>query len=189
MWSLLRSSLSASVFLTVLASPSGAQEAGSLVADLVRDVSETEKKAISLAGAIPEEKYRWRPAEGVRSVAEVFRHMAADNYAIPALFGFAPPASTGIKVNDYSSIQAYESRKSDRATLLKELAESFTHLKKAIAATPPEKLGETVTAFGEPFTRQQLLILAVTHLHEHLGQAIAYARSTGIVPPWSRTPD
>lgn len=188
MWSLLRSSLSAPLLLTVLVSPVAGQQAGSLVADLIRDVSETEKKAISLAGAIPEEKYRWRPAEGVRTVAEVSRHMAADNYAIPALFGVETPASTGIEANDYSSVQAYESRKSGKATLLEELAESFTHLKKAIAATPPEKLGETVTAFGEQFTRQQLLILAVTHLHEHLGQAIAYARSNGIVPPWSRTP-
>ena len=27
---------------------------------------------------------------------------------------------------------------------------------------------------------------ATTHLHEHLGQLIAYARSNGVVPPWSR---
>jgi hypothetical protein len=29
-------------------------------------------------------------------------------------------------------------------------------------------------------------ILTVGHLHEHLGQLIAYARSNNVVPPWSK---
>jgi uncharacterized damage-inducible protein DinB len=29
------------------------------------------------------------------------------------------------------------------------------------------------------------LLLATTHMHEHLGQSIAYARTIGVVPPWS----
>jgi len=35
-------------------------------------------------------------------------------------------------------------------------------------------------------TRRAMWIGATTHLHEHLGQLIAYARSNGVVPPWSR---
>lgn len=58
-----------------------------------------------------------------------------------------------------------------------------------MSGTPADKLGTSLKLFGQDFTVQQLLILATTHLHEHLGQAIAYARSNGIVPPWSRRGD
>ena len=50
-----------------------------------------EKKIVSLAGAVPK-KYSWRPNEGVRSVGEVFAHLASANYGIPILLGMKPPA-------------------------------------------------------------------------------------------------
>jgi uncharacterized damage-inducible protein DinB len=34
-------------------------------------------------------------------------------------------------------------------------------------------------------SKRSILLLTVTHSHEHLGQQIAYARSNGIVPPWT----
>ena len=55
----------------------------------------------------------------------------------------------------------------------------------SLGATCPANLGEAVTMFGQPFTGQSGWILAVTHIHEHLGQMIAYARTNGIKPPWS----
>ena len=39
---------------------------------------------------------------------------------------------------------------------------------------------------GTPTTVGDVWIRAVVHLHEHLGQSIAYARSNEVVPPWSR---
>ena len=33
-----------------------------------------------MAEAFPQEKYNWRPAEGVRSVAEVYRHVAQAHF-------------------------------------------------------------------------------------------------------------
>src|SRR5690348_15164784 len=35
---------------------------------------------VQLADAIPAEKYSWRPAQGVRSVSEVFMHIVNANY-------------------------------------------------------------------------------------------------------------
>jgi len=41
--------------------------------------------------------------------------------------------------------------------------------------------------FGQRKTAaRSLWISTVTHLHEHLGQLIAYARSNKIAPPWSK---
>lgn len=169
----------------VVALPISAQQS-TLIDDLVRDVTEVEEKLVGLARAIPADKYDWRPGEGVRSVREVFLHVAADNYFIPTAFGVAPPAATGIKADDYSGVQAFEGRDAGPDAVATELEQSFAFLKKALTETSPTTLGESVSFFGSTFTVQQLWVLTATHLHEHLGQQIAYARSNGVVPPWSR---
>jgi uncharacterized damage-inducible protein DinB len=157
-----------------------------IVADLLRDVQQVEEKLVGLARAVPNERYAWRPAEGVRSVGEVFQHVAADNYLLPGFLGTAPPAATGIKADDYGTVQAYERRSIPRDTAIADLQRSFAHLRAALGATTATRLGETATFFGQQMTVQQVWVLAVTHLHEHLGQTIAYARANGVVPPWSR---
>jgi uncharacterized damage-inducible protein DinB len=42
-----------------------------------------------------------------------------------------------------------------------------------------------VELFGMKMSKRATLILLASHSHEHLGQSIAYARSNGIVPPWT----
>ena len=176
------------VALTTLAPPAHAQEPArkGLMGDLLADVAEVESKLVGLARAIPTDKYGWRPAEGVRSVGEVVMHVAADNYLIPAGVGAVPPAATGIKADDYATVQAYERKVPARDAAIGAMQESFAHLKKAMAGTTDARLGETISVFGQSMTVQALWILATTHLHEHLGQMIAYARSNGVTPPWSR---
>lgn len=173
--------------LALMAGPAVAQQPAGLIADLLRDVSQVQEKLVGLANAMSEATYGWRPGQGVRSVGEVFQHVAADNYLLPAMLGTAPPAATGIKADDYKTVQAYETRKADRAAIIADLEQSFAHLKKTMSETPAAKLGDEVSLFGDKMTLQQVWILTTTHLHEHLGQAIAYARSNGIVPPWSRS--
>lgn len=52
--------------------------------------------------------------------------------------------------------------------------------------TTDANLGEKIKFFGQDVTRQRAMPGTVTHLHEHLGQLISYARSNSIVPPWSK---
>ena len=165
--------------------PAAAQTA-SITSDLVADVSDVEKKFIALAKAIPAEKYDWRPGPGVRSVGEVVRHVASDNYLIPAALGWAADASTGIKGEDYKTAQAFEVKKSTKDQSVADLEKSFANLKKSMNATTPARLGEQVKLFGQPFTMQRAWVLGTTHLHEHLGQLIAYARTNGVKPPWTQ---
>jgi uncharacterized damage-inducible protein DinB len=172
--------------LALLTLPVAAQPPTGVLADLLKDVDEVEQKLVGLANAIPDANYGWRPAPGVRSVGEVFKHVAADNYFLPALLGTAAPASTGIKGDSYESVQAYENRQADRAAIIAELQASFAHLKQAMRATPADRMSRETDFFGTKHTLQQVWILTTTHLHEHLGQMIAYARSNGVVPPWSR---
>jgi hypothetical protein len=69
---------------------------------------------------------------------------------------------------------------------VKELEASFVFLKKAMQDMPEAGLAAKRQVFGMQLTGQGLWIMATTHLHEHLGQLIAYARSNGVVPPWSK---
>lgn len=158
----------------------------SVMGDLMADMAQAEQKIMGLARAIPAEKYDWKPAEGVRSVGEVLLHIAADNYLLPAMLGHAADPATGIKGDDYATVQAYERRQLDRDATIAELERSFAHLKKALGATQASTLGDEVSLFGQKFTTQRTWILTATHLHEHLGQLIAYARSNGVAPPWSQ---
>lgn len=167
-------------------SAASANNAPALTADLLTDIAQAESKMVGLAKAIPAERYDWRPAEGVRSIGEVLMHVAADNYLLPAALGHAADPATGIKGDDYTTAQAFEQRKLDKDATIAELERSFAHLKRALSGTTAARLDGKASLFGQEFTVQQTWIMTATHLHEHLGQLIAYARSTGTVPPWSQ---
>jgi uncharacterized damage-inducible protein DinB len=168
------------------ATPAGAAASSGLVADLLRDVGQVERKVVGLARAVPADKYGWRPAPGVRSIGEVVMHIASDNYWFPAVLGTPADPSTGIKGDDFKTATAFEKRQIPRDSSIAELERSFAFLKKTLGAVPESRLSEKVTLFGQPFTMQQALLLATVHLHEHLGQFIAYSRSNGVTPPWSQ---
>jgi uncharacterized damage-inducible protein DinB len=172
--------------LLLVASQASAQQEPTLVADLLGDLGELETKLVGLAEAMPESSYGWRPMEGVRSTGEVFKHLASDNFLLAAAGGLAAPEATGIDGSDYTTAVAYEKRAMDKSEVVAAVRASFDHLEAAIASTSAARLGEKVDLFGRPATVQSLWLLTVTHAHEHLGQAIAYARANEVVPPWSR---
>jgi len=156
-----------------------------LMADMHRDVNEVQKKFIDLAQAIPDSAYGWRPS-GARSVGEVLLHIASDNYLIPIMMGKAAPAATGISATDMKTVEAYEKRKVPKAQIVAELDASFKHLHEAMGLTTDSNLTQNIKFFGQDWSRQRAMVLTVTHLHEHLGQPVAYGRSNNVAPPWSR---
>lgn len=177
---MLRRSLALLLALAV----SSTLSAQGLMAEMHRDVNDVQRKLLALANAIPESAYGWRPAPGVRSIGEVFLHVGADNYLIPIMMGAPAPAATGI-TSDFASAGVFEKRALTKAQIIAELEASFGHLHQAMGLTTDANLTENVTFFGQQWSRQRAMILTVTHLHEHLGQAIAYARSNNVKPPWS----
>ncbi len=176
----MRTRLVAVALALVFAAPLQAQ---GLMGDMHRDLNEVQKKFIDLANAIPESAYSWKP-NGARTIGEVLLHVGSDNYLLPIFLGAPAPAATGI-TSDFNSAIAFEKRKLSKAEIVAELNASFGHLHRTIGADD-SKLTETVKLFGQDFTRQRAVILTVTHLHEHLGQLIAYARANNVTPPWSK---
>ena len=153
--------------------------------EMHRDVNDAQKKMIDLAKAMPAATYNWKPSEGTRSVGEVFLHVASDNYLIPIMMGKPAPAATGI-TSDFATAATFEKRKLTKEQIVGELEASYTHLHQAMGMTTDANAAETIKFFGQDGSRSRAMVLTVTHLHEHLGQAIAYARSNNIVPPWSK---
>ena len=158
---------------------------GSVMLDnLMTQAGVAREKIMGLAEAIPEEAYAWRPMEGVRSTSEVFVHVAADNYFLPVLMGVEAPEETGV-TSEYSTVLAFEAREMSKAEILEVLDASFDHLE-ASAESTGDDLAREFSFGSDTLTMGGLWAMAVTHLHEHLGQSVAYARANGVVPPWSR---
>lgn len=155
---------------------------GGVRGSILFQVDQAQEKLLALANAMPAEKYGWRPGEGVRSVGEVFNHVASANYFFPTLWGGKVPAG----VNP----QTLEKEMSgDKAKTVDTLQKSFDNVRQAILAVPEADLNRKIKLFGQEGTVRDAMMVVVTHGHEHLGQSIAYARSNGVVPPWSRPGD
>jgi len=177
--------LALAAFCVSLAAPAAAQPKTGLMADLVKDITDTQAKIVGLANAMPETAFDWRPGDGVRSTKEVFVHLTGDNYFLPALAGIATPAETGILGTDYKTAEAFEKRTRTRAQVIAELEQSFAFLKQSMGAQADADL-DAQAKNAQRMTARQLWLATATHLHEHLGQLIAYARSNKVTPPWSK---
>lgn len=159
------------------AAESAAAPAGGFQADLVADLDGAMKNLVQLAEAMPADKYDWRPSPGVRSFAEVLGHVAAGFYVGAASLGTPVPA--GIDPRKAEEVTGKEAA-------IAALRASIDHFEKASAAVPDEALAQPVELFGMKLNKRRVMLLMQGHGHEHTGQAIAYARMNGVVPPWSQ---
>ncbi|MFP5286677.1 MAG: DinB family protein [Thermoanaerobaculia bacterium] len=178
-----RALVTAAVLGILLAGVASAQEARPMAkagvkAEILRQIEDAEKKLVALAEAIPAEKYAWRPGEGVRSTGEVFAHVSGANYFLPTFWGAKMPEGIDPR--------SFEKDGADKAKTLATLKSSFEHARKAIGEIPEADLDKAVKLFGRDSNVREATLVVATHAHEHLGQAIAYARMNKVVPPWSR---
>ncbi len=156
----------------------GAQDAMTGVkGEILHQIQAAETKLTQLAEAMPEGKYGWRPDKGVRSVGEVFMHVAAANYGIPSYLGVKPPAGF--------NFDTYEKSLTKKADIIKAMKDSFAHVEAALKAAPDADMDKQVEMFGQKGTVRATYNFMAIHAHEHLGQAIAYARMNKVVPPWT----
>ncbi len=144
--------------------------------EFLGDLDDVQKKILDLAKAVPAEKYSWHPAEGVRSVSEVYMHIAGGNYFLATFLGVKPPEDMP---QDLEKI-------TDKKEVLAALQKSFDHVRTIMKNTSDADLEKPVKLFGHDTTQRGVFVTMLNHMHEHLGQSIAYARMNGVVPPWSK---
>ncbi len=146
-------------------------------ASILGMVSRNADQITSLAEAFSDDQYDWRPDEGVRSVGESLLHIAKVNYFILMKLGFELPE--GVDMMAIDGITGKEN-------IMEVVGNSFDFAKGKIPMVESAQLGDEVKLpFGD-FTKLSSLLIVLEHSGEHKGQLIAYARSNGIVPPWSQ---
>jgi uncharacterized damage-inducible protein DinB len=121
-------------------------------------------------------KYDWKPGEGVRSVGDVFNLIVTENGLLVGTLTGAGGGRGGGR-----GAQVIEPEKLQEA-----LKTSYANLQKAIEGLSDADLKALVKLFGRDMTKEDAVRYLFADQHEHLGQSIAYARSNGVVPPWSK---
>jgi uncharacterized damage-inducible protein DinB len=148
--------------------------------EFIAQLADVESKIEALADAMPQEKYAWRPMEGVRSVSEVFMHITATNYFTPTFAGIKQPEGLP---------KDMEKTVTEKAAVKEALKKSFDYLRTAITGISDDSLENKAKFFGQETTLRGVWFDIALHLHEHLGQSIAYARMNSVVPPWTAAQD
>lgn len=152
--------------------------------DLMMPFEDSAFKILSLAKAIPEDKFNWRPAPGVRSIREVLLHTAYDNRVILWMATDNPPKD--LLSQRFKEYAKKESELATKEKTVELLTETFASIRKVMPTLTQDALDREMPVFGQPSTMRGIYVILDAHLAEHLGQLIAYARSNGITPPWSQ---
>jgi uncharacterized damage-inducible protein DinB len=178
-----------SIAVSAAAAPAAAQDVPNREAALairkqfLLDLDSLQSRFLALSDAFPPDKYAWRPGPGVRSVGEVFMHVASEYYVYaPMAYG---AARSPVIPRGQDSFKTFES-KSTKADVQKHLKEGLAYAKQSIEALDPAAITGTKKLFGGDRTIIETTFSMTDDLHEHLGQLIAYARMNGVVPPWSK---
>jgi uncharacterized damage-inducible protein DinB len=149
--------------------------------EYLTDLDTLHSKIMALANAIPADKYSWRPVAGVRSVSEALMHIASEWYFfVPKSLGGKEPADFG---TPREKMQALE-KIATKTEVIDQLNKSWTHGRAQVAGADPSTLTGKIKPWNATVDAAGFAMSG--DLHEHLGQLIAYARSIGVKPPWSK---
>jgi uncharacterized damage-inducible protein DinB len=132
---------------------------------------------IALAEATPADKFAWRPAPGVRSTSEVYMHIVMANFFLLSVTGPKMPADLK---------QDAEKTVTSKPEVIAWLKRSLDAVKQAHMAADPRDMTRKVKVANRDATVDGMYLRIIVHANEHMGQLIAYARMTGVVPPWSK---
>jgi uncharacterized damage-inducible protein DinB len=132
---------------------------------------------IALAEATPEDKFAWRPAPGVRSTSEVYMHIVDANFYLLSATGPKMPAD--LKEDADKTVTS-------KQEVVRWLKRSLDAVKQAHLKETPQHLARKVHIEDRDSTVDWMYLRIIIHANEHMGQLVAYARMTGVVPPWSK---
>ena len=135
------------------------------------------QQLIALAEATPSDKFAWRPAPGVRSTSEVYMHIVVANFWLLSVTG--PKLPPDFKDD-------LEKTVTSKPEVIQWLRRSLEAVEKAHLAETPKDLARKVHSEDRDATVDGIYLRIIIHANEHMGQLVAYARMTGVVPPWSK---
>jgi uncharacterized damage-inducible protein DinB len=154
-----------------------AQEAPDVFQGYEGEWNHVSGQLVALAEATPPDKFAWRPATGVRSTSEVYMHIVRANFLMLNAIGSKMPSDLK---------DGMETTVTSKADVIGWLKRSLQAVKEAHAAETPADLQRKTNVFNRDATVDGIFLRIIVHNNEHMGQLVAYARMTGVVPPWSK---
>lgn len=138
---------------------------------------------LSVAEAMPEEKYGFIPTNGkfddARSFGEQVKHVACAQFAFFNEFeGKKPPADCERGGHDPAKT---------KAELIKYLKDSFDYGNSVLATlTEKNALDRIEGRYAGPNTKLGICVVAVWHIADHYGQLVEYLRMNNTLPPMTQ---
>ena len=123
---------------------------------------------------IPEEMWSFQPTKEVRTVAQLFAHVADAQYEF-----------CGVAAEGKSVSKDMEKTQKTKADIVPALKEAFAYCDGAYAKMTDTSAAEMVSFFGMKITRLGAMDFNIAHTMEHYGNLVTYMRIKGIVPPSS----
>src|SRR6202167_4786400 len=136
------------------------------------DLDDLHKKFVRLAEAIPAEKYTWRPGDGVRSISEVFLHVADLNFQMPPAIGATP--APGYKK------EGYEKSTTDKAKVIAQLNQSFDYVHAYVDGMTNGGFAKPKLKCGPQANAGDIVYIIIADDHEHLGQSVGHPINIGV---------
>jgi uncharacterized damage-inducible protein DinB len=129
------------------------------------------------AAKIPDNLYSFQPTPEVRTVAQLFGHIADAYFAMCSQAAGSKPPQSGI-----------ENSATTRAALVKALNDGVSYCQSVMETMTDHKGAETVPFYFGPTPRLGILFFVTTHTYEHYGNLVTYMRLNKIIPPSSEAP-
>ena len=103
-----------------------------------------------------------------------------------AMANFYLLSVTGPKMSADLTSEDLEKTVTAKADVINWLKRSLDAVKTVHSAVKPEDLKRKVKVNGVDATVDGMYLRIIVHANEHMGQLVAYARMSGVVPPWSK---
>lgn len=174
-----------------------AQETSGFKAEYLAEFDGVGDHLVQLANAVPADKYSWRPGPGVRSVSEVYVHIATANFVLLGLTGVKLPAEyfPDIKPTAKGELDLHaifarmgqlEKTVTGKGEVVKMLKPSLDAVHEQFSKLSAADFEKPADFFGRKTTVRGIYLRIFAHVNEHYGQSVAYARMNGVAPPWSQ---
>jgi uncharacterized damage-inducible protein DinB len=160
--------------LLILPAESFAQSANPLTANARIQLGALTGFVLRSAEKVPEDLYSFRATPEVRSMGELFGHIADALFSMCSTAAGSKPPRTGI-----------EKAVTAKPALIAALKEGVSYCNTVFDGMTDQKGVESVPFYFGPTPRLSVLYFAVTHTYEHYGNLVTYMRLNNIVPPSS----
>ncbi len=129
---------------------------------------------VRTAAKVPEDKYSYKPVDGVRTMGQLLAHVADGQYEFCGAAKEGTPLRKGIEQSAHT-----------KAEIVHALNDAFVYCESVYASLDAASAAGTVRFFGQNMSKLGIMDFNVAHTFEHYGNLVTYMRMNGIVPPSS----